>query len=209
MEPDGDDSGVPSVHTYANRAGIFDCRSPSTRDAAEFKTALFTGIIPPVAGLGKRSEIRNVVRNSVDSAPVPAKGQERGSSESHNLAAILRIRWRLVQMPIRGACVGLSGFCSSPTFSSTSFAQNPTAPPYDLAIIDAHIMDGSGSPWYQGAVGHQKDGKIAAIGRIAKCQPSGQSTPKAWLFPLDSSTSQPLRFRLAGRRQSRKQDPPG
>jgi len=36
---------------------------------------------------------------------------------------------------------------------------------YDLLIINGHILDGSGSPWYAGSVA-VKDGKIAAVGRI-------------------------------------------
>src|SRR5260370_35060036 len=70
-------------------------------------------------------------------------------------------------MPIRSAVRGVVVILLFATFSSTSFAQNPTVPQYDLVIIDAHIMDGSGSPWYEGAVAI-KDGKIAAIGRIGK-----------------------------------------
>ena len=69
--------GVPSVHTYANRAGIFDCRSSfDTGCCKSSRPPCFTGIIPPVAWSGKRSEIEMWLRNSVDSAPVPAKGQE-------------------------------------------------------------------------------------------------------------------------------------
>src|ERR1700680_4276859 len=66
---------------------------------------------------------------------------------------------------VRGGGVVILFFA---TCWSTSFAQNhPTASPYDLAIIDAHIMDGSGSPWYEGAVAI-KDGKMAPNARIAK-----------------------------------------
>ncbi len=36
---------------------------------------------------------------------------------------------------------------------------------YDLLIVNAHIVDGSGSPWYEGSVA-VKDGKIAAVGRL-------------------------------------------
>src|SRR5260370_1758543 len=70
-------------------------------------------------------------------------------------------------MPIRSAVRGVVVILLFAPFSSTSFAQTPTAAQYDLAIIDAHIMDGSGSPWYEGVVAI-KDGKIAAIGRIGK-----------------------------------------
>ncbi len=36
---------------------------------------------------------------------------------------------------------------------------------YDLLIINGHIVDGSGSPWFEGSVA-VKDGKIADIGRL-------------------------------------------
>ena len=38
-------------------------------------------------------------------------------------------------------------------------------PRYDLLIINGHILDGSGSPWFEGSVA-VKDGKIAAVGRL-------------------------------------------
>src|SRR6202045_3682242 len=162
--------GVPSVHTYANRAGIFDCRSSlDTGCCKSSRPPCFTGIIPPVGWLvGQRQrDSRSVYESAWILRPFLQKVNKSGSSESYNLAAILRIRWRLVRMPIRGAVCGVVVIFLFATFSSTSFAQNSTTPPYDLAIIDAHIMDGSGSPWYAGTVAI-KDGKIAAIGRIGK-----------------------------------------
>jgi N-acyl-D-amino-acid deacylase len=38
-------------------------------------------------------------------------------------------------------------------------------PEYDLLITGGHIIDGSGSPWYEGDVA-VKDGRIAAVGRL-------------------------------------------
>jgi dihydroorotase/N-acyl-D-amino-acid deacylase len=38
-------------------------------------------------------------------------------------------------------------------------------PGYDLLIIDGRILDGSGSPWFEGSVAI-KDGRVAAIGRL-------------------------------------------
>ncbi|HET9407831.1 MAG TPA: D-aminoacylase [Candidatus Sulfotelmatobacter sp.] len=43
------------------------------------------------------------------------------------------------------------------------FAQNETA--YDLVIVNAHIVDGSGSPWYEGSIAI-RNGKVAAVGRL-------------------------------------------
>jgi N-acyl-D-amino-acid deacylase len=37
--------------------------------------------------------------------------------------------------------------------------------PFDLAIINARIVDGTGNPWFRGAIGI-KNGKIAKVGRI-------------------------------------------
>ena len=44
-------------------------------------------------------------------------------------------------------------------------APRETQPQYDLLIRGGHIIDGSGSPWYQGEVA-VKSGKIAAVGRL-------------------------------------------
>ena len=41
-----------------------------------------------------------------------------------------------------------------------------TPPAFDLVIINGHIIDGTGSPWYSGDVGI-RDGRIAAIGNLA------------------------------------------
>ena len=41
-----------------------------------------------------------------------------------------------------------------------------SAAPFDLVIINGHIIDGTGSPWYSGDLGI-RDGKVAAIGNLA------------------------------------------
>ena len=41
-----------------------------------------------------------------------------------------------------------------------AFAQN-----YDLVIRNAHVIDGTGSPWYAADIGIER-GRIAAIGRL-------------------------------------------
>src|SRR5690349_9519375 len=41
----------------------------------------------------------------------------------------------------------------------------PSEPPYDLIIANGHVIDGTGSPWYQADVGI-RDGRIVAIGRL-------------------------------------------
>src|SRR5881628_1327220 len=48
---------------------------------------------------------------------------------------------------------------------SLSFAEKP-AQSFDLVIINGHIIDGTGSPWYSGDIGI-REGKIAAIGNLS------------------------------------------
>ena len=48
---------------------------------------------------------------------------------------------------------------------------------YDLLIINGHILDGSGSPWFDGSVA-VKDGKIAAVGRLPNA--AAQRVIDAW-----------------------------
>jgi N-acyl-D-amino-acid deacylase len=51
-------------------------------------------------------------------------------------------------------------------FPHQPFAQAPQKAQYDILIVNGHILDGTGSPWYEGSVAI-KGGKIAEIGRIA------------------------------------------
>lgn len=39
--------------------------------------------------------------------------------------------------------------------------------PFDLVIVNGHIIDGTGSPWYSGDIGI-RDGRIAAIGNLTQ-----------------------------------------
>jgi N-acyl-D-aspartate/D-glutamate deacylase len=48
-------------------------------------------------------------------------------------------------------------------------AQEKSPAAYDLVIINGHIIDGTGSPWYSGDIGI-RDGRIAAIGNLAAAQ---------------------------------------
>ena len=61
-------------------------------------------------------------------------------------------------------------FCGAAILVGTSASRHLTAgrgpePFYDLLIVHGHIIDGSGSPWFEGAVA-VKDGKIADVGRL-------------------------------------------
>src|SRR6478735_9178238 len=49
---------------------------------------------------------------------------------------------------------------------STQLAFAQPAAPFDLVIVNGHIIDGTGSPWYSGDIGI-RNGLIAAIGRLA------------------------------------------
>ena len=57
----------------------------------------------------------------------------------------------------------LAPFCLVlPTLSAQT--ADPDAP-FDLIIVNGHIIDGTGSPWYSGQIGIRA-GKIAAIGNL-------------------------------------------
>src|SRR5215471_536655 len=48
-----------------------------------------------------------------------------------------------------------------------TLAQPPRSPrSYDVLILNGHVIDGTGSPWYAADVGI-RDGRVAAIGRLA------------------------------------------
>lgn len=44
-----------------------------------------------------------------------------------------------------------------------------TQAPFDVVILNGHVIDGTGSPWYAADVGI-RDGRVAAIGRLAGAQ---------------------------------------
>jgi N-acyl-D-amino-acid deacylase len=62
----------------------------------------------------------------------------------------------------RAAVSIVAGVALLPAIIAMRFAQ-PTR--YDLLIVGGHIIDGSGSPWYEGSVAI-KDGRIADVGRL-------------------------------------------
>src|ERR1700681_4939302 len=45
-------------------------------------------------------------------------------------------------------------------------ADRATDAPFDIVIVNGHIIDGTGSPWYSGDVGI-RDGRIVAIGNLS------------------------------------------
>ena len=55
-----------------------------------------------------------------------------------------------------------------PVLAQISSAAVPTqAQPFDIVIVNGHIVDGTGSPWYSGQIGIRQ-GRIAAIGALDK-----------------------------------------
>jgi dihydroorotase/N-acyl-D-amino-acid deacylase len=48
----------------------------------------------------------------------------------------------------------------------SSYVQSQVSSPFDLVIVNGHIIDGTGSPWYSGDIGI-RDGRIAAIGNLS------------------------------------------
>lgn len=65
---------------------------------------------------------------------------------------------RLALTAIGAACALFISCKSQPVVQQTR-------PEYDLLIAGGHIIDGSGSPWYEGSVA-VKGGRIAAVGRL-------------------------------------------
>ncbi len=53
--------------------------------------------------------------------------------------------------------------CLTPVLAQS--AASPVETPFDIVIVNGHIIDGTGSPWYSGQVGI-RDGHIAAIGNL-------------------------------------------
>src|SRR5271163_3714792 len=51
------------------------------------------------------------------------------------------------------------------TLASVGHSQLPSQPEFDLLITHGHIIDGTGSPWFEGSVAI-KGGRIAAVGRL-------------------------------------------
>jgi len=54
--------------------------------------------------------------------------------------------------------------CALLLFCAVGFAASPER--FDLVILNGHIIDGTGSPWYSGDIGI-RGGKIAAIGNLS------------------------------------------
>jgi N-acyl-D-amino-acid deacylase len=59
----------------------------------------------------------------------------------------------------------IAGACALMSTCKTQSAPHDAQPQYDLVIKGGHILDGTGSPWYEGDVA-VKDGKIASVGRL-------------------------------------------
>src|SRR4051812_28856963 len=57
--------------------------------------------------------------------------------------------------------------CGLSVLGASSAALRPSQPaPFDVLILNGHIVDGTGSPWYAADVA-VRDGRIAAIGHLA------------------------------------------
>jgi N-acyl-D-amino-acid deacylase len=54
-------------------------------------------------------------------------------------------------------------------FTQTAPAINKPAEQFDLVIINARIIDGTGNPWFRGSIAI-KDGKIAKVGRFERAE---------------------------------------
>jgi N-acyl-D-amino-acid deacylase len=56
--------------------------------------------------------------------------------------------------------------CVSGSCSFAVSQQSPAVEPFDVVILNGHIIDGSGNPWYSADVGIRGD-RIAAIGKLS------------------------------------------
>jgi len=73
----------------------------------------------------------------------------------------------------RVLCVFLLLFSIAASFAE---AAPKSEPAFDVLIVNGHIIDGTGSPWYSGEIGLRK-GKIVAIGNLAS-DPRKQASTK-------------------------------
>src|SRR5271154_7633029 len=68
---------------------------------------------------------------------------------------------------MRAAAICLLMFSSVLLFAqSQGDAPAGSGEPFDIVIINGHIIDGTGSPWYSGDIGI-RNGRIAAIGNLS------------------------------------------
>src|ERR1700722_7384019 len=63
-----------------------------------------------------------------------------------------------------------------PLSRAQTAAAIPSIEPFDEVIVNGHIIDGTGSPWYSGQIGIRA-GRIAAIGNL-EADPRKQSTTR-------------------------------
>ena len=83
----------------------------------------------------------------------------------------------------------------------------PAPEPFDIVIINGHIIDGTGSPWYSGEVGIRA-GRIAAIGNCDG-RASRPSTPRQGRRSRLHRHARPVRADHARRSAAALQDLPG
>src|SRR5690242_20783656 len=84
---------------------------------------------------------------------------------------------------------------------STSQAPTPVAQEYDLVIRNGRVLDGAGNPWVRADIA-VKDGRIAAIGKIAgtgkrEIDASGDYVSPGWVDMMDQSNEVLLKNGLA------------
>ena len=70
-----------------------------------------------------------------------------------------------ISVRIAWFCALLLGLPASTGLSARNLSQASSKPEYDLLIIHGRILDGTGSPWFEGSIAI-KNGQVADIGRL-------------------------------------------
>jgi N-acyl-D-amino-acid deacylase len=119
-------------------------------------------------GVQKRSlllRLRDRAKPPNDPAESPLSGQNRSSQAGEKNSGKLILHERNPMRIAAGVLLlfSLAGI-GAPSALSQAAAGEPLGP-FDIVIINGHIIDGTGSPWYSGQIGIRA-GHIAAIGNL-------------------------------------------